>query len=75
MATIPEALEIGWQHHQAGDLQQGEQIYCQILQVDPSNGEALYLLGVVHQVRGQLAEAVAFLSAGPAIPAGLRRGA
>jgi len=47
MATIPEALAIAVQHHQAGNLQAAEQIYRQILAVEPQHADALHLLGVV----------------------------
>ena len=51
MATISEALAIAIQHHQAGRLQAAEQIYRQILAVEPNQADALHLLGVIaHQV-------------------------
>jgi tetratricopeptide (TPR) repeat protein len=51
MATISEALAIAVQHHQAGRLQAAEQIYRQILAVEPNRAHAWHLLGVVaHQV-------------------------
>ena len=51
MATIPEALAIAIQHHQAGRLQAAEQIYRQILAVEPNHADAWHLLGVIaHQV-------------------------
>ena len=47
MSTIDQALK----HHQAGNLQQAEHIYRQILQINPQNADALHLLGVLaHQV-------------------------
>jgi tetratricopeptide (TPR) repeat protein len=51
MATIPEALAIALEHHQAGRLQAAEQIYRRILDVEPGHAEAIHLLGVLaHQV-------------------------
>ena len=51
MATISEALAIAVQHHQAGRLQAAEQIYRLILQAEPNQADAIYLLGVIaHQV-------------------------
>jgi predicted O-linked N-acetylglucosamine transferase (SPINDLY family) len=51
MATIPEALAIAVEHHQAGRLAAAEQIYRQILAVDPNESNAVNLLGVIaHQV-------------------------
>jgi protein O-GlcNAc transferase len=45
--TIPQAIKLGLQHHQTGNVQQAESIYRQILQVAPDNAEVLHLLGVV----------------------------
>jgi predicted O-linked N-acetylglucosamine transferase (SPINDLY family) len=51
MATISEALAIAGQHHQAGRLQAAEQIYRQILVVEPNQADAIHFLGVIaHQV-------------------------
>jgi hypothetical protein len=47
MATISEALAIALQHHQAGQLPQTEQIYRQILEVEPNHADAWHLLGVL----------------------------
>jgi tetratricopeptide (TPR) repeat protein len=47
MATISQALAIAVQHHQAGRLQAAEQIYRQILAVEPNHVDALHLLGVL----------------------------
>ena len=44
---ISETLAIAVQHHQAGRLQTAEQIYRQILAVEPNHADALHLLGVV----------------------------
>jgi len=59
MATIPEALAIAIQHHQAGRLQAAEQIYRQIVKVDPNQADAIHLLGVIAYQAGNLDEAVA----------------
>jgi tetratricopeptide (TPR) repeat protein len=47
MVTISEALAIALQHHQAGRLQAAEQIYRQVLQVEPRQADAWHLLGVI----------------------------
>ncbi len=54
MATISEALAVAVQYHQSGNLQQAEAIYRQILQVDPSNADALHLLGVIADQVGSM---------------------
>ena len=43
--------------HQAGDLDQAEALYRQILDADPNHADALYLLGMVAFARGSMAEA------------------
>jgi tetratricopeptide (TPR) repeat protein len=61
MATLSEALAIAIQHHQAGRLQAAEQIYRQILAVEPNHADAWHLLGVIaHQV-GQHDLAIEYL--------------
>ena len=58
MATIPEALAIAVQHHQAGRLHEAEVIYRRILAADPNHADALHLLGVIAHQRGQHESAV-----------------
>ncbi len=48
-----DAIQIAIQHHQRGDLRQAEAIYRQVLQGDPSNPDALHLLGVVSYQAGR----------------------
>ncbi|MBN2473353.1 MAG: tetratricopeptide repeat protein [Pirellulales bacterium] len=51
MSTISDALAAAVRHHQAGQLQQAEQLYRQILQENPRQPDALHLLGALaHQV-------------------------
>jgi predicted O-linked N-acetylglucosamine transferase (SPINDLY family) len=51
MATISEALTLAIEHHQAGRLQAAEQLYRQILALEPDHAGALHLLGLIaHQV-------------------------
>jgi protein O-GlcNAc transferase len=62
MLPAAQALADAITHHQAGDFQQAENIYRQILAVDPANIDALHLLGLVaHQV-GSNDVAVDYLS-------------
>jgi tetratricopeptide (TPR) repeat protein len=58
MARIPEALTLALQHHQAGRLQSAEQIYRQILAVQPQHPDSLHLLGVILSQSGQHAAAI-----------------
>src|SRR5271166_2468967 len=61
MATIAEALALALRHHQAGALPLAEQLYRQILQVDPCQVHALHLLGVLACQTGRLIEAVGYI--------------
>jgi tetratricopeptide (TPR) repeat protein len=61
MATVPEALAMAIQHHQAGRLQAAEQIYRQILQVEPNHPDALHLLGVIAAQCGKYDSAVEYM--------------
>jgi predicted O-linked N-acetylglucosamine transferase (SPINDLY family) len=62
MATISEALQLALEHHQAGRLQQAEQVYRQILQVDARQADALHLLGVIAHQSGQYDLAIDWIS-------------
>jgi predicted O-linked N-acetylglucosamine transferase (SPINDLY family) len=59
MTKTSEALRLGLQHHQAGQLRQAEQFYQQVLQVEPNHGEALHLSGVVAYQLGNWEAAIA----------------
>jgi predicted O-linked N-acetylglucosamine transferase (SPINDLY family) len=49
--TLAQAFESALQHHLAGNLQQAEVLYRQILAIEPAHADALHLLGVIaHQV-------------------------
>ena len=53
MGRIPDELAQGLKHHQAGQLQEAEAAYQRILRVDPRHADALHLLGVIGQQRGE----------------------
>jgi tetratricopeptide (TPR) repeat protein len=49
--TVQQAIDAALEHHRAGRLNQAEQLYRQILAVQPDNAWALQLLGMIaHQV-------------------------
>src|SRR6516164_9403722 len=58
MATISEAISLAVRHHQAGRLPDAEQIYRQVLAVDPNHPVAWNLLGVIALQRGRYEAAV-----------------
>ncbi len=58
MATIAEAIARAFQIQRSGDLLQAEEIYRQILRVDPNHLDALFLLGTVCLKLGKLDDAV-----------------
>jgi predicted O-linked N-acetylglucosamine transferase (SPINDLY family) len=59
MATIGEAFALAWQHYQAGNIPQAEQLYRQILRADPSFAEAHTNLGHVLVRQERYVEAIA----------------
>ena len=62
MATIYEALAIAVEHHRGGRLQAAEQIYRQILAVEPYQADAMHLLGVLAQQLGKHELAVEYIT-------------
>ena len=61
MATVSEALAIAIQHLQAGRLQAAEQIYRQILAIQPNHADAIHLLGVIASQVGKHEVAVEYI--------------
>lgn len=47
MATIQEALDLAWQHQQAGKLAEAEHVYRQILAAVPNQADAWHRLGIL----------------------------
>jgi tetratricopeptide (TPR) repeat protein len=70
--TIPQAIQIGLAHHQAGRLADAEGVYRRVLEVDPENREALHLLGLIAHQTGNNELAVQLIGRailrGPADP-------
>ncbi|MBF0587691.1 MAG: tetratricopeptide repeat protein [Magnetococcales bacterium] len=50
--TLPQALSLGMEHHQSGQLDQAERIYQQILAAFPNQPDALHLLGAIAHQKG-----------------------
>jgi len=63
MNTIPEALQLAVQHHRAKRFTQAEEVYRQIIEINPKQLEALYGLGMLAQQRGQYQNAEQFFQA------------
>jgi len=63
MATISEALKIAFQHHKANRFTQAEQIYHQVLKINPLQTDALHGLGSLAMQEGNFANAKKFLNA------------
>ncbi len=61
MATVSEAFALAIQHHQAGRLKAAEQIYQQILQVEPTHADALHLLGLLNAQTGNHQSAAQYI--------------
>ncbi len=51
--SVEQALQIAFQHHQAGQLAQAEPLYRQILAQQPQNADALHYLGVLASQAGR----------------------
>ena len=71
--TVDQALQLAFQHHQAGRLLDAEGLYHQILAVQPRHADALHLAGLVaHQTgRHDLAVKMIFkaVAVSPMMPA------
>ncbi|HEV3078869.1 MAG TPA: tetratricopeptide repeat protein [Gemmataceae bacterium] len=61
MSTLGQTLSLAVRYHQAGDLQQAEQLYHQILQEEPYHVDALHLLGLVAVRQGNPALACDYI--------------
>ncbi len=62
MTTSAETLQTALAHHQAGRLQQAEQLYRQLLQADPQHAGAMHLLGLIALQVGKPELAVQYIS-------------
>lgn len=51
--TLQQAIELGLQHHRAGQFRAAQEMYSQVLQHDPNNVDAHHLLGVLAHQTGR----------------------
>jgi tetratricopeptide (TPR) repeat protein len=56
--SIQQAFDLAVRHHKAGQLQEAEKLYRQILAQQPQHMEALHLLGVIAHQAGHVDSAV-----------------
>lgn len=61
MADLSDAFEIALRCHEAGQLQDAERIYRQILQADPHHADSLHYLGVIAYQVGKAQTAVDYI--------------
>jgi len=61
-STILTMMTAAVKLHQAGDLPQAERIYRDVLRIDPRQGDALNLLGLIANQVGKPEEAIALVS-------------
>lgn len=57
MPTVAEVLALGLDHHRAGRREHAERAYLGVIEFDPDQSDAHYLLGQLAHERGQHAEA------------------
>jgi protein O-GlcNAc transferase len=50
---IAQTLELAVRHHQAGNLRQAEELYLQILRIDPNHADSWHLLGLIAKQSGR----------------------
>lgn len=62
MPNLRATLESGFRHHKNGNLTAAEKIYRHVLDVQPANHEALYLMGTLAQQTGRIDVAVTCLT-------------
>jgi tetratricopeptide (TPR) repeat protein len=55
---IADRLSTAMQHHQAGHLSEAERLYHEVLQQQPDQANALYLLGLIAHQNGNLEAAI-----------------
>src|SRR5438128_5958950 len=61
VATVAEVFALALQHHEAGHLNQAEQLYQQILDAEPYHADTHHSLGVLAFQRGNYESAVTLI--------------
>lgn len=59
--STADAIDVALKYHEAGQLAQAEPIYRQILASDPSQADAMHLLGVLMHQAGKTTEGIAMV--------------
>src|SRR5579862_209463 len=61
MNSVRQTLDLAWQNYQTGRWQEAEQLYRQVLEVDPRQVDALHLLAAIAGQTGREMLAVDYL--------------
>ncbi|MBM4137690.1 MAG: tetratricopeptide repeat protein [Nitrospira sp.] len=59
--NINEAIALAFKHYQAGNLQQAQDIYNEILQKNPQDSGIMYLLGIIYYQEGNYDLAIEYI--------------
>jgi len=65
--TLQQAFELAIKHHQDGRLTKAEELYLQILAVEPQHPETLHFVGILSLQRGQIQTALTYFDQALAI--------
>lgn len=70
--SLAQAVDLAFQHHQAGRLAEAELIYLEVLEQEPNNANVLHLIGLIRYASGKYDDAISFinqaLALAPTIP-------
>ena len=61
MISVRHALDAAWLHYRKGEFQQAEQLYLQVLEVDPHQIDALNLLAAIMGLTDRVDQALGYL--------------
>lgn len=59
--TVRQSIEMAWRHYQAGTREDARMISLRVLDIEPTNSEALHLLGVLAYEANDQERAIALL--------------